>query len=129
MAIVERLKNLTLASSPSLLDLFIIFYDNFTASNSYIESFFPDNDQFFVFGYQTRDKFVLKFILWDNAEMKYRELDMGSKDNNFLRTFMMQNGITNLNAYLSSSRTKYNYILIGSKINKDRILSSSELLN
>ena len=121
--ILERLKNLNSESSPSLLEIFMNFFGSFTVSNSYIESLYTNNDRCFIFGYNTKEKFTTKLLLWDDSEMKYKEVDVASKDNVLLRTFMTQNGITNLSAYLGPSRTKYNYVLIGSKINNASLIN------
>lgn len=121
--ILERLKNLNSESSPSLLEIFMNFFGSFTVSNSYIESLYTNNDRCFIFGYNTKEKFTTKLLLWDDSEMKYKEVDVASKDNILLRTFMTQNGITNLSAYLGPSRTKYNYVLIGSKINNASLIN------
>jgi hypothetical protein len=121
--ILERLKNLNSESSPSLLEIFMNFFGSFTVSNSYIESLYTNNDRCFIFGYNTKEKFTTKLLLWDDSEMKYKEVDVANKDNILLRTFMAQNGIANLSSYLGPSRTKYNYVLIGSKINNASLIN------
>jgi hypothetical protein len=121
--ILERLKNLNSESSPSLLEIFMSFFGSFTVSNSYIESLYTNNDRCFIFGYNTKEKFTTKLLLWDDSEMKYKEVDLANKDNILLRTFMAQNGIANLSSYLGPSRSKYNYVLIGSKINNASLIN------
>jgi hypothetical protein len=121
--ILERLKNLNSESSPSLLEIFMNFFGSFTVSNSYIESLYTNNDRCFIFGYNTKEKFTTKLLLWDDSEMKYKEVDLANKDNILLRTFMAQNGIANLSSYLGPSRSKYNYVLIGSKINNASLIN------
>jgi hypothetical protein len=121
--ILERLKNLNSESSPSLLEIFMNFFGSFTVSNSYIESLYSNNDRCFIFGYNTKEKFTTKLLLWDDSEMKYKEVDLANKDNILLRTFMAQNGIANLSSYLGPSRSKYNYVLIGSKINNASLIN------
>jgi hypothetical protein len=121
--ILERLKNLNSESSPSLLEIFMNFFGSFTVSNSYIESLYTNNDRCFIFGYNTKEKFTTKLLLWDDSEMKYKEVDVANKDNILLRTFMAQNGIANLSSYLGPSRSKYNYVLIGSKINNASLIN------
>ena len=121
--ILERLKNLNSESSPSLLEIFMNFFGSFTVSNSYIESLYTNNDRCFIFGYNTKEKFTKKLLLWDDSEMKYKEVDLANKDNILLRTFMAQNGIANLSSYLGPSRSKYNYVLIGSKINNASLIN------
>ena len=110
-------------SSPSLLEIFMNFFGSFTVSNSYIESLYTNNDRCFIFGYNTKEKFTTKLLLWDDSEMKYKEVDLANKDNILLRTFMAQNGIANLSSYLGPSRSKYNYVLIGSKINNASLIN------
>ena len=123
--IVDNLKLSKFTTTATLIELFNTFFTSCAASNSYIQSINDNNDQGFIFGYQTREKFVTKLLLWDDAEMKYKEIDPAHKDNNLLKLYMMQYGISNMPAYISSLTTKYNYVVIGSKINKDALISLS----
>jgi hypothetical protein len=124
--VIDNIKNIDASVNPPLLELFNQFFINFTTSNSYVESVFEDNDQAFLFGYQTREKFVTKVLLWDDMEMRYKELDILNKENNLLKSFMTQTGLTDLGLYVNSPRTKFNYALIGSKINKAALLNLAE---
>jgi len=123
--IFENLKNIDPKVNPNTLELFNQFFINFTVSNSYIQSIYETSDQGFIFGYQTNEKFVTKLLLWDDTELKYKEIDPSQKDNNLLKIFMYQNGITNISNLLNSLPVKYNYVVIGSKINKESILNLS----
>jgi hypothetical protein len=123
--IFENLKNIDPKVNPNTLELFNQFFINFTVSNSYIQSIYETSDQGFIFGYQTNEKFVTKLLLWDETELKYKEIDPSQKDNNLLKIFMYQNGITNISNLLNSLPVKYNYVVIGSKINKESILNLS----
>ena len=124
--ILDNLKNLNLETSNSLQEIFISFFNNFTVSNSYIESFYNNNDRCFLFGYQTKEKFNIKFIVWDDIASKYKEIEVGGKDTNLLKSFMYQYGITNIPAYMGASRSKYNYVIIGSKINYESLINISQ---
>ena len=57
--------------------------------------------------------------------MKYKEVDPAHKDNNLLKSYMMQYGISNMPAYITNLPTLFNYVVIGSKINKDALISLS----
>jgi hypothetical protein len=123
--IFENLKNIDPKVNPNTLELFNQFFINFTVSNSYIQSIYETSDQGFIFGYQTNEKFVTKLLLWDDTELKYKEIDPSQKDNNLLKIFMYQNGITNISNFINNLPTIYNYVVIGSKINKEAILNLS----
>ena len=121
--ILINLKKLNAESAPSLLDLFNCFFVNFKISNSYIESFFEFNEQAFLFGYQTKEKFNVKLVLWDDVEMKYKEIDPTGKDSGLFKSFIARYNITNMASYMNSTRTKYNYVIIGSKITQESMLN------
>lgn len=123
--IFENLKLIDTKINPTTLELFNQFFVNFTVSNSYIQSIYETSDQGFIFGYQTNEKFVTKLLLWDAEDLRYKEVDPSQKDNNLLKIFMYQNGIANISNFLNSQTVKYNYVVIGSKINKETISNLS----
>lgn len=123
--IFENLKLIDTKTNPTTPELFNQFFVNFTVSNSYIQSIYETSDRGFIFGYQTNEKFVTKLLLWDDEDLRYKEVDPSQKDNNLLKIFMYQNGIANISNFLNSQTTKYNYVVIGSKINKEAISNLS----